>query len=92
MDPDNASQKGCLSVWMKWTCLHFHLFSNIQALTFNPFPPHSITHINSQLREEGLVWSNTHMNLVTWSGPQKSLKFYASFDEMIKNKDFQNNI
>ena len=29
----------CLSVWVKWTCLHFHLSSNIQALTFDLLPP-----------------------------------------------------
>ena len=46
----------------------------------------------SQLQQEGLVWSNLHINLHMGSNydqdPKyisKCLQCYASFDEMIKN-------
>ena len=39
MDPNNGSHRGCLSERVKWTCLHFHLSSNISALTFDLFSP-----------------------------------------------------
>ena len=39
MDPNNGSHRGCLLERVKWTCLHFHLSSNISALTFDLFPP-----------------------------------------------------
>ena len=39
MDPNSGSHRGCLLERVKWTCLHFHLSSNISALTFDLFSP-----------------------------------------------------
>ena len=47
----------------------------------------------SQLQKEGLVWSNLHMNLVTWvpgyhQDPENASKLqlsFASCDKIIKN-------
>ena len=53
----------------------------------------------SQLEQEGLVWSNLHINFVTWvstfSKTQKNVSkcqqclSYASCDKMIKNSQFK---